>query len=200
VQDFEAFWDSEAPRFGEPAAQGWGASEADVKMGEGEPSAGETTLDAWYEAEFEADKMFEQPARLSIDGTSDPFRIVLFSDIAPCLFPVLSPEIRLRTAYALFSFLEIAISTPGSSTNMTYDARQSFGDKTTRDRMWPARPPNASYPWQDKSKEPRGHLYNTCPVRSWLSDSHTLLASASADRFSDLSAADVHHVNYDFAR
>lgn len=200
LQDFEAFWDTEAPRFGEAGALGWGVSETEAQMGTEESPVDPATLEDWFDREVQLDIQQELPGRLSLDISDDPYRIVTFDDISPMLFPILSPEVRTRAVYILLNFMGIVISPPDTTTNSASDPHLQWSlaaDKQTRDRIWPRRPTEHSLPWREPLQTDIS-LPLQCPIKSWISDSNTLLASG--DGASDLSLADLVHVDWEFTK
>lgn len=90
---FEAFWESEVPRFGEENAEGW----ASFTSKGGKPTAskrdaikGVTSIDhdfqSWIRLERQKSLWSRLPAR-TVDDTddNDVYRVILFSDIRPVL-------------------------------------------------------------------------------------------------------------------
>lgn len=94
MEAFEEFWESEAPRIGEPNASGWkqfAASPGDAPdpAEYNRPDFEETkdSYKAWANEELWQTQRASLPARTLDQGNDeDPFRVIMFSDIAPLLF------------------------------------------------------------------------------------------------------------------
>lgn len=98
---FGVFWDSEAPRLGEPGATGWQRYQPDhVQMNQGQPvekpQNGEDPLDdpltSWSRTQRDLTSLRERPARLDDlpqyaagEAAIDPFSIIFLDDIRPLL-------------------------------------------------------------------------------------------------------------------
>ena len=184
------FWESDAARFGEAGAKGWcnAADFAETIVNEG---AAPSMLDEWFAAETAADKAQQRSARLSVDVADDPFRVVVFEDVLPVLFPITSPEVRVQAIYALLNYLGIDVCPPDTSTNApsTSDPYLHWklgSSPAMRSRMWPARPTEMALPWRDTGVKEQDSL--SCPVKAWISETGTMLATG--DWFSDIDLAD----------
>ncbi|KAJ5272995.1 hypothetical protein N7478_008120 [Penicillium angulare] len=89
---FREFWETESPRIGEEGAKGWNSEQKpDVDPIKTEYSTqldSSSILQSWTEAERERMGKCRNPAR-SLDGSDskidDPYRVVLFSDLAEIL-------------------------------------------------------------------------------------------------------------------
>lgn len=89
LASFQAFWTSEASRFGEPCATGWNSGSSP----ELEPSKDASyntenmSVNEWVAAEVNLEQTAGLPAR-ALDDVSeeDPFRVLLFSDIENFIF------------------------------------------------------------------------------------------------------------------
>ena len=92
VLDFEAFWDSEFPRIGEPNAKGWSNfGDDDIELPQAHADddacfqANGNRIKAWADAERKAQNSSIIPGRTLDETSDDPYRIVLFSDIKSVL-------------------------------------------------------------------------------------------------------------------
>lgn len=109
---FEAFWESEVPRFGEDHAEGWATFKLqNSKPPESNPDAGEDLTDcdhnlrAWMCQERKRSLQSRTPARMTDEiDENDPFRITLFSDIQPILIDPPDASGRLLLVEALLIF------------------------------------------------------------------------------------------------
>ncbi|MCJ1250171.1 hypothetical protein MMC30_007397 [Trapelia coarctata] len=111
---FEEFWESEIPRIGEENSQGW--TETEASTGELPPPKADeplsrcnsiSLLETWHDQEHMRSLQARQPAR-TIDNTleDDPYRVVLFSDIKPFLFPLPSASQR-ELVHAFLAFCQL---------------------------------------------------------------------------------------------
>lgn len=147
------FWDSETPRIGEPGARGWANFEAagdgmaelpDARRHDPQPSP--PTRDfckAWAAAERQRALEARMPARIADEeNESDPYRVVMATDISTLLFffpSALLPRVKLPLADAYLVFcglppafmsgdmLESALNDPflyGSSHDFKMDISQ----------------------------------------------------------------------------
>jgi tetratricopeptide (TPR) repeat protein len=85
---FEEFWDSEAPRIGEPDSKGWGYTASDtaappicgVTLGPDDEQT--TTLEGFQLREVEFTNKLRYPGRTTDDiGEDDPFHTIFFSEL-----------------------------------------------------------------------------------------------------------------------
>lgn len=89
---FEHFWDSEAPRIGEPDAKGW-LNFDDAAPGESQPPkvkgvpshSGTNVFRTWADAEYQAYCSSKLPSRVIDEPLDDPYKTVLFSDVSHAL-------------------------------------------------------------------------------------------------------------------
>ena len=89
LESLDIFWESEAPRIGEPGAKGWSAFTLDnedtaQEAGDARPENVEPKsfgLRTWYADEKARAAQSRRPARSLEDNGEDPYRVVLFSDI-----------------------------------------------------------------------------------------------------------------------
>lgn len=124
MDSFEKFWNSGAPRFGEPGSEGWseaskrqekrhyGAAKVDdseeeemlSKLG---PHVARNSL--WLELELGRERRHWLPWRPSSkddeEEADDPERMVPFGTIAPFLFVFFEPRIQLKMFLCAFDFL-----------------------------------------------------------------------------------------------
>ncbi|KAF8327904.1 NRDE-2, necessary for RNA interference-domain-containing protein [Cantharellus anzutake] len=135
LDGLEEFWDSEAPRIGEPHAGGWiswmkeeglDAQHPPPKPGlEAVSNVTQHSLDGyqrWHDAETFLDEKRLLSARDG-DGDDDPYSTVLFSDIRTLLFPPMSVSSfpkssvsQLEEIFPLFLFLNfLGLHIPGLS-------------------------------------------------------------------------------------
>lgn len=112
---FEEFWESEVPRLGEEEAKGWKGfidSPGDAAESVGyEPPHFEYSKDSyksWANEERWQSHRARVPARTLDPGNDDdPFRVVMYSDIAPLLFYIPQdalPEVGRQLLNAFFIF------------------------------------------------------------------------------------------------
>lgn len=93
VSMFEKFWDSEVPRIGEEAAEGWASfSEKQREPPQPRSERADDLKDSkdhwksWLASERRHGLLSRAPARTSDDiEENDPYRVILFSDIRPFL-------------------------------------------------------------------------------------------------------------------
>ena len=112
---FEEFWDSEVPRIGEDSSEGWASyfqKQGDApqpKTGESHPTGIVKNLwQSWLLTERRHGLLARKPAR-TIDDVeeSDPYRVILFSDIQPFLIdcPSQISQKTLLDAFLAFCYL-----------------------------------------------------------------------------------------------
>lgn len=88
-KSFEEFWDSEAPRIGDPGAKGWRTCTIDDSPPQGPSHVVSGTLAAtWYhkftDREVDATEKLRYPGRAADDsGEDDAFHTIFFNDIEP---------------------------------------------------------------------------------------------------------------------
>lgn len=93
---FEEFWESEVPRIGEDGALGWkefvnspGDAPEPVKHSPAQAEHPKDLYKAWANEERRQADRARCPARTLDEGNDDdPFRVVMYSDVAPLLFYV----------------------------------------------------------------------------------------------------------------
>lgn len=218
--EFEDFWDSEAPRIGEEGAKGWSStheSETLVEAPLSRPKDIDTDTSGdpyarWYRAERRAEQSLALPGRArDLDPPGDdPFHMIMFEDVAPFLLPIQTPLARLQLIYAFLTFLGLPFAPPEAPTSAPSASdphlRWSLTqNEATRAAFWPPRPTSKRIVWQTvggapmDAEQPRTlQSPFDCPVKSWMSNRSTQFAN---DRwFRDINAADVGHVDVEFAR
>lgn len=119
MEAFEEFWESEAPRIGEQDALGWkqfaekpGDAPEPAEYNRPEFEETKDSYKAWANEERWQAQRGSLPARTLDQGNDDdPFRVVMFSDIAPLLFLIpdgclsqLGPQ--LLSGFLIFSGLQ----------------------------------------------------------------------------------------------
>ena len=193
--EFEHFWDSEAPRIGEIGAKGWRDSESLESLPHPPPPdlqhSSSDPFERWYEAEAYAETHFSFPGRatdLDVADEEDPYRVVLFPDVQPFLFPIRSPEVRLQLVWAFLSFLGISNLPPDvpSASASASDPHLNWTlalSSSSRTRFWPVKDNSKQIPWQTvggtpMEREDRPGLNSpfSCPVKCWTFESDTLFA------------------------
>jgi len=167
-------------------------------------------FERWREAEQRAEQEGARPARttdLDTIDDEDPYRVILFADVKPFLFPVLSPDVRLQLIYAYLNFLGLNLSPPGiSSTSPAADDGRLWWSLASNDRLlsqfWPKKPKSRNFAWQiigGEAMEPERN-WNlsepfSCPIKCQASDRCTLFAAGgcwSPDMsLDDLSQVDI---------
>lgn len=215
LSEFEAFWEDEGPRIGEPGAAGWrNALDTNFASQELTPIGhrSENDFERWLEAERNAETTHSLPGRAKgLDDDEDPFRVVLFSDVQPFLFFIRSPEVRLQLVYTFLTFLGLPFSPPETPTTspVLSDPHLRNGlayNSTARAAFWPPQVGRRRLPWQTVGGEPMtpeassalSHPFG-CPVKCWASDQSTLFGQ-SGKWFRDLEGADLAHVNVPIVR
>ncbi|EIW72388.1 hypothetical protein TREMEDRAFT_26535 [Tremella mesenterica DSM 1558] len=215
--EFETFWDTEAPRIGEPGAVGWRNTSSGIAPPSTNtfPSQSQSSdsLERWLEAERQAESVFSLPGRASnLDDEEDPFRVVLFSDIQPFLTFIRTPSARLQLIYAYLSFLGLPF-TPSdvpSSAPSNLDPKLNWSilhNDALRTSFWPPRQTNIRrLPWQTVGGEPMEpetrsplEIPFPCPVRCWTQGRETMFAPTH-DWFRILDNSGVQHINFEVAK
>ncbi|KAI0321133.1 NRDE-2, necessary for RNA interference-domain-containing protein [Amylostereum chailletii] len=125
----EEFWESETHRIGETSAKGWNSWLNAGKPEPGSPSAPSTSqligtrlhedpYRQWAREESLADHILRPPLKSTdADADTDPFAIVLFSDLRPFLFPLTSN--RSRTIFRLIWLSFLGLHVPGSTASLS---------------------------------------------------------------------------------
>nr|ODN96674.1 hypothetical protein L204_03383 [Cryptococcus depauperatus CBS 7855] len=220
TSDFESFWDSEAPRIGEPGAAGWVKTPKETLP---PPSTEETVfkhssndpMEQWFEAEKHAERIYSLPGRatdLNSEIEDDPFHVVVFDDISPFLFPILLPNVRMHLIYAFMAFMGLPSWPPGlwASATEKWDAYEwtLVESDTKRMEFWPEKPNTKRLMWQTVGGEPMepiqpaslSHPFTT-PVKSWVQSRSTLFAkSGPSGWFRDMDSSDLDGKDVGFVR
>ncbi|KTW31513.1 hypothetical protein T552_00155 [Pneumocystis carinii B80] len=124
LQDFEEFWDSEVPRFGEDEAKGWkkydnkyqhiisfDKNSNDISLSNNENISQdiEDEYTKWYKQET-AKNVYVNPKRsTNTDTDNDPYSIIFFSDIEQLLYFFTSNRIRLNLIYFSLHFFGFSL-------------------------------------------------------------------------------------------
>ena len=141
----------------------------------------------------------------------DPYRVILFSDIQPFLFPVKHPEVRLQLIYAFLSFLGLPFTPPDvpSTSASTSDPHFLWAlahNSRRRSAFWPTRASSKQLAWQTVGGEPMDPAQTRalqdpfpCPIRSWAQGRGTLFAQ-TGKWFQDMQASDMLIVDATFVK
>ncbi|KAL8278570.1 hypothetical protein RQP46_009062 [Phenoliferia psychrophenolica] len=123
----ESFWDSGAPRIGEPGSLGWSNSLSASTTPPPPPSrptpVPPTTADDPLHSWSSLERTHALPARPDdpdVDDDVDPYRVVLFDDVRDFLFVVHSPDSRTQLAYAFLTFLGLPFVPPDFPTSTAF--------------------------------------------------------------------------------
>ncbi|ORZ00282.1 NRDE-2, necessary for RNA interference-domain-containing protein [Syncephalastrum racemosum] len=162
LSEFEAYWDSELPRFGEKDAKGWAEyyttnyddsalpkhnDEDDADM-----DSDEEGLGAWIRHEDATDRKHRLPVRLGdIDPDAvddDPYMVALFDDVKTLLFSVTTYEAKQGLVYSILVFLGLPFTPPGVGTNTHFCIDTFTHNEMALPHFWPRteeRPPLITY-------------------------------------------------------
>ncbi|WWC86471.1 uncharacterized protein L201_001348 [Kwoniella dendrophila CBS 6074] len=218
LDEFEQFWDTEAPRLGEAGSEGWrNTSNTTFPTGKQFRPLQHTSDDPferWLEAENHSEFKYSMPGRatdLDEEVEDDPYHTILFSDIRSLLFPITSPEVRLQLIYAFLTFLGLPFTPPDipSSTPASNDPHLYWTlahNQNKRNYFWPARPNTKKIPWQTVGGEPMDPERTRgldspfqSPVKCWLQDRDSMLGRKGT-WFTDLDNIDISVLNVDLIR
>lgn len=188
LQFLEDFWDSEVPRVGDDAAQGWdrwqgaNAMELDIPSNgstDFEPSTESDPFVRWFQDETAADRCIRPGKASAIDTAAeeedDPYRIILFDDIRPFLFVIRNPEVKLQLVYAVLNYLGLPFGIPDLGTNTAF-ARDSHlqwtlaANHKARLALWPEKPtslPRLDWDSQESAASTPIDFFAS-PVKMWL--------------------------------
>lgn len=140
LDQLEEFWDSEAPRIGEPGAEGWASWKSNQSMQgvtylespkeiigtqvrlTNHPEASSDGYQKWAIVESKMDAHGWLSVR---EDTDDPYSTVLFSDIRSFLFLPLSTTYDLSLLFVLLQTLGLHI--PGLSASLLHSNSHSPG-------------------------------------------------------------------------
>lgn len=139
IGNLEEFWDSEAPRIGEPGSTGWADWYGAGKPVPVPPKSGlsskrstsgavsTSSLDpyqCWAQEEMLQDELLNPPSRSTDpDVELDPYAMILFSDIRPFLFAITSD--RSKGLFRLMWLSYLGLHVPGLEITIgaSYDDR-----------------------------------------------------------------------------
>ncbi|KAL8821981.1 MAG: hypothetical protein Q9223_000061 [Gallowayella weberi] len=138
VSAFEHFWDSEAPRIGEPKAKGWlkynqNDFETWMPLEAEEASSLEKTnvSKSWVTAERKAGRSSNTPSRATDKPLDDPYKIVLFSDVRYALIKSPEPFDKCAVVGAFLSFCHL----PPWSSNFRDENESWYSDQFVRNEF-----------------------------------------------------------------
>ncbi|KAL8702256.1 MAG: hypothetical protein Q9224_000081 [Gallowayella concinna] len=138
VSSFEHFWDSEAPRIGEPNAKGWlNYDQNDIETGRPleaeEPSTpdGTNVFKSWVTAERKAGRSSNTPSRTTDETFDDPYKIVLFSDVKYALIESPAPSDNHAVVGAFLCFCHM----PRWSSRSRQENESSYNDQFVRNEF-----------------------------------------------------------------
>lgn len=153
----EEFWESEAPRLGEPGAQGWASwiasgrpdcAPANSRSRAPSVDSGDTDpYRRWSAEELRSDKDNFLPSR-SVDDVDDPYATILFSDIRPLLCNLTSQKTKHAFRLIWISFLGLHI--PGFAASLSPRPSESMDDRWAYDAFANEHKLNAILPRDNK--------------------------------------------------
>ncbi|OXG26985.1 hypothetical protein C359_05015 [Cryptococcus neoformans Bt120] len=219
IGEFETFWDTEAPRIGEPGSVGWRNTPAGTAPPPSRPapSFAHTSFDPferWFEAEISAEKAYALPGRVrDLDPAieDDPFHVIVFSDISPFLFPIFTPEVRLQLIYAFLTFLGLPFTPPEvpSASPANADPHLCWAlveNRSARQAFWPPKQGTKKIAWQTVGGEPmepermRGMDDPFgCPVKCWAQNRETMFGRKGI-WYRDVGALDLQAIDVELVR
>lgn len=219
IGEFETFWDTEAPRIGEPGSVGWRNTPAGTPPPPSRPapSFAHTSFDPferWFEAEISAEKAYALPGRVrDLDPAieDDPFHVIVFSDISPFLFPIFTPEVRLQLIYAFLTFLGLPFTPPEvpSASPANADPHLCWAlveNRSARQAFWPPKQGTKKIAWQTVGGEPmepermRGMDDPFgCPVKCWAQNRETMFGRKGI-WYRDVGALDLQAIDVELVR
>ncbi|KAG5437565.1 hypothetical protein PCANB_000993 [Pneumocystis canis] len=124
LQEFEEFWESEVPRFGENGAKGWKNyhnipqniissenyfSDSLVSNNEDIHKDTEDKYIIWYKQETAKSFSINPKRSIDTDNENDPYSVILFSDIKQLLHFFISDKIRLNLIYFSLHFFGFSV-------------------------------------------------------------------------------------------
>jgi hypothetical protein len=215
LSNFETFWDSETPRVGEDGANGWlrwQTSSLLIPSSAPIPvpvNATTDPFDRWLEAERQAERFAHLPGRATdLDANDeDPYRVILFSDIEPLLFPIQDQHARLQLANAFFDLLGVSFGVTSSSKSSPPDPFWTMSlNGSLRQAFWPTKPEKRPAHWRrtgDEAIVPEiastlAQPFN-CPAKNWATEPCTLFSHPDT-WFRNLDPTELTHVNIGFTR
>jgi hypothetical protein len=165
LEDFEDYWDSEAPRLGESGARGWSRSgskdhrgTSSVIQAQGsavtEPSMESDPYRRWAHAETAASSNYRMPARMhdTNDEETDPHRTIMFSDIRSLMFPIKDSGTAEQLCWTFLHFLGLPIRPPGAPTNVAITNDSHLMPTQNIVGFWPSEMPRRLLPWQSEGQ------------------------------------------------
>ncbi|EMR10552.1 hypothetical protein PNEG_01258 [Pneumocystis murina B123] len=124
LQDFEQFWDSEVPRFGEDGAKGWknyhnkyqhivlfenDSSDISLSNNENISQNIEDEYTKWYKQETAKNSYINPKRSTNTNTENDPYSVILFSDIEQLLYFFTTDRIRLGLIYFSLHFFGFSL-------------------------------------------------------------------------------------------
>ncbi|KAG2181353.1 hypothetical protein INT43_008936 [Umbelopsis isabellina] len=158
VMEFEMFWDSEVPRFGEQGATGWQEfyrAKSNDESPDNIPEAYETGdndegigFDEWVAVERRKDGSRRTPLRISNtqaeDIDEDPYVIVMFDDIRKLMFRLKTRQNLQHLMYTFFTFVNLPYIPPQISTNTPFTTdtftHNYLAGSGLSQKFWPKKP------------------------------------------------------------
>ncbi|KAI4731432.1 DUF1740-domain-containing protein [Aureobasidium sp. EXF-10728] len=136
LSDFEQFWESERPRFGEVGARGWSANPQDINVASDVQSPLKDKLDprlpfsSFSALETNTRKFFQFPGRTMDEiGADDPFHVVFFSDIREVLEVTATGLDRYDLLDAILCYLGLPSLSDYNGTTILQYVQRSFGTR-----------------------------------------------------------------------
>ncbi|QSL65394.1 hypothetical protein MERGE_002704 [Pneumocystis wakefieldiae] len=132
LQDFEQFWDSEVPRFGEDGAKGWKNyhnkyqhtmsfknDPGDILLNNYENMSQniEDEYTKWYKQETAKNSYVNPKRSTNTNAEDDPYCVILFSDIEQLLYFFTSDRIRLSLIYFSLHFFGFSLHRINKTSN-----------------------------------------------------------------------------------
>ncbi|KAF3490613.1 uncharacterized protein GIQ15_00130 [Arthroderma uncinatum] len=116
LSSFSEFWESEMPRIGEIGSQGWGKADGDTPDPKSDPDVpkidAKDVFGSWCKLEHDLMSYSFLPARtLDEVQEDDPYRVVLFSDIADFLVRFSDPQVSNLVVDAFLIFCHLPKTT-----------------------------------------------------------------------------------------
>ncbi|OCH96207.1 DUF1740-domain-containing protein [Obba rivulosa] len=143
LDSLEEFWESEAPRIGEPGATGWsswyssGRPDIPGPSAQSPPNLSTSDRDPyrqWSARELLYDRTHVLPRRSAdSDADADPYSTILFSDIRPLLVSLHSSRARHTLRLIFLAFLGLHV--PGLADSLSADPRDSTDARWTHGHL-----------------------------------------------------------------
>ena len=209
------FWESEAPRAGEPEALGWAAWEGagcpDSVSGPSRvmprsPKVADPYV-RWAAAESDQDQNLYLPARSSEECTNDdPYSVILFSDLRPLLVNLTCPGAKQAFRLLWLSFLGLHI--PGFAVTLSSDPSGYTDDRWCANHLTTPALMDALFPQELATRRitadshsgvlvgrERFHPQPFSPVKYWTFDVLDPLAGVANGKYMMWTRADVDFPN-----